>query len=226
MTHETDQTERRVRAFFDREARRFPVVNEQDASWVRRLGNALFRRSLRLRHDRVMKECANPDGIRILDIGCGPGAYSVALAQAGALSVIGIDLAPAMIDLARRHAAQAGVGDRCQFVVTSLDDYHADTRFGCVIVMGVMDYVEHADRFVEKVVSLTGAKALFSFPKKEGFLAWQRRMRYRKRCPLYMYTKDDLDCLFGTLNDFTYTVESIARDWLVVVRRVGRVEQA
>ena len=222
MTRDTEQTQRQVRDFFDREAQRFPFVYERDASWTRRLGNAIFRRSIRLRYDRVMAECANPTGRRILDIGCGPGTYSVALAQAGARSVIGIDFAPAMIDIAHQHAAQSGVADRCDFIVTSLDDYSADGPFDYVIAMGVMDYVEHADRFIEQVASLTAATALFSFPKKEGFLAWQRRRRYRKRCPLYLYTREDLDRLFGTLSDFTHTVESIARDWLVIVRRTGR----
>jgi len=222
MTHRPDQTRSRVRAFFDAEASQFPIVHERHASWRRRLGNALFRRSLRLRYQRVMEECDNLGQCRILDIGCGPGTYSVALAQAGARSVVGIDFAPGMIEIARQRAIQGGVGERCQFIVTSLDDYNAEGMFDCVIAMGVMDYIDHAGQFLQKVVSLTGTKAIFSFPKKNGFLAWQRRVRYRRRCPLFMYTRSDLDRLFGPLSDFTYTVESIARDWLVIARKIER----
>lgn len=219
MTRISDQTQDRVRSYFDREAGRFPVVNEQDAPWIRRLGNAVFRRSLRLRYDRVMAECTHPEESSILDIGCGPGTYSIALAQAGAHRLVGIDFAVGMIELARQRAVAAGVEDRCEFIAASLDEYRVERRFDYVLAMGVMDYVEHADHFIEKVVSLTGAKALFSLPKKRGFLAWQRRLRYRSRCPLYMYTRDDLDRLFGAVGDFTYTVESVARDWLVIARR-------
>src|SRR3990172_2399110 len=47
-------------------------------------------------------------GMRVLDAGCGPGQWAVALAQAGAL-VTAIDLAPAMLAHAARRAATAGV---------------------------------------------------------------------------------------------------------------------
>jgi SAM-dependent methyltransferase len=42
-----------------------------------------------------------PDNLQVADIGCGPGHISDFLAQRG-LVVLGIDLSPAMIELARR----------------------------------------------------------------------------------------------------------------------------
>ena len=47
-------------------------------------------------------------GCRILDLACGGGRHSVAMAQHGAV-VTGIDLGPAAIDAARRRAKRAGV---------------------------------------------------------------------------------------------------------------------
>ena len=47
-------------------------------------------------------------GCRILDLACGGGRHSVAMAQRGAV-VTGIDLGPAAIDAARRRARRAGV---------------------------------------------------------------------------------------------------------------------
>ena len=47
-------------------------------------------------------------GCRILDLACGGGRHSVAMAQRGAV-VTGIDLGPAAIDAARRRAKRAGV---------------------------------------------------------------------------------------------------------------------
>ena len=47
-------------------------------------------------------------GRRILDVGCGGGLLSEALARAGA-EVTGIDLAPGMIEVARLHAAEGGL---------------------------------------------------------------------------------------------------------------------
>lgn len=48
-------------------------------------------------------------GDRVLDVGCGPGRHSVELARRG-LAVVGIDLSPTFISLARGRASSAGVG--------------------------------------------------------------------------------------------------------------------
>jgi len=47
-------------------------------------------------------------GQRVLDVGCGAGREAIGFARAG-LSVVGIDLAPSMIALARERARAAGV---------------------------------------------------------------------------------------------------------------------
>jgi len=44
----------------------------------------------------------------IVDVGCGGGILTEAMARAGA-EVLGIDLAPAVLEVARTHAAQSGV---------------------------------------------------------------------------------------------------------------------
>ena len=47
-------------------------------------------------------------GVRALDVGCGGGLLAEALARAGA-TVVAADLAPGMIEVARLHAAGAGL---------------------------------------------------------------------------------------------------------------------
>ena len=49
-----------------------------------------------------------PDSGRILDLGCGAGRTSIALAEMG-LEVVGVDLSRTMIEVARRQAGLAGV---------------------------------------------------------------------------------------------------------------------
>ena len=62
---------------------------------------------------RFVLEHASPEGAslagsRALDVGCGGGLLAESLSRAGA-RVTAIDLAPAMIDAARRHAAEGGL---------------------------------------------------------------------------------------------------------------------
>lgn len=52
----------------------------------------------------------------ILDIACGVGRHSVALAKHG-YTVVGLDVSEAYIDKAREIARESGVSDRCEFKV-------------------------------------------------------------------------------------------------------------
>jgi 2-polyprenyl-6-hydroxyphenyl methylase/3-demethylubiquinone-9 3-methyltransferase len=87
-------------------------------------------------------------GLRMLDIGCGGGILSEPLARLGAL-VVGADPAERNIEVARRHAAQAGV----------LVDYRATTaealadageRFDVVLAMEVVEHVADMPLFVRR----------------------------------------------------------------------------
>ena len=59
-------------------------------------------------------------GAKVADVGCGLGASSIRLAQAfPRVRVFGYDARPEAIELARRHAAEAGVAQRVTFDVAS-----------------------------------------------------------------------------------------------------------
>ncbi len=63
---------------------------------------------------------------RILDLGCGPGLYTLALAAAGH-TCTGIDFSPASVDYAREQALKSGAD--CRYIgadIRRIDDY----RFG------------------------------------------------------------------------------------------------
>ena len=47
-------------------------------------------------------------GDRVLDVGCGPGRHAIELARRG-MQVVGVDLSPAFLSIARRRAGDAGV---------------------------------------------------------------------------------------------------------------------
>src|SRR5215831_5800388 len=58
---------------------------------------------------RMLAMLGDVAGARVLDLGCGEGGYSRALAQNGA-RVIGVDGSDRMIDVARERASAAGIG--------------------------------------------------------------------------------------------------------------------
>ncbi|WP_308197153.1 class I SAM-dependent methyltransferase, partial [Anaeromyxobacter sp. SG26] len=55
----------------------------------------------------VMELCGGVAGARILDVGCGDGAYALALARRGARAT-GVDLSPAALARAGANARAAG----------------------------------------------------------------------------------------------------------------------
>ena len=71
-------------------------------------------------------------GITVADVGCGYGHSTVLMARAFPKSrFFGFDVHAASIAAARRHAAEAGVGDRVSFEVASAVDYPA-AQYGLV----------------------------------------------------------------------------------------------
>jgi 2-polyprenyl-3-methyl-5-hydroxy-6-metoxy-1,4-benzoquinol methylase len=69
-------------------------------------------------------------GGRVLDLGCGTGWSSIAIAQAfPAARVHGVDTDTASIDEARRHAAHAGVAERVTFTTANAADAATDEPY-------------------------------------------------------------------------------------------------
>lgn len=91
-------------------------------------------------------------GAAILEIGCGAGFTTIALAQRG-YSVRAVDTVPAMLDLTHQLATKAGVARQ---VTTTLGDVHrlpfSDNRFALVIAMGVLPWLQSVREPVHEMV--------------------------------------------------------------------------
>jgi SAM-dependent methyltransferase len=208
-------TTERTRIFFDDYAPDFDSIYGTCNNWLNRLVNRRLRRSMAIRYAKTIEGCTPIEGRTVLDVGCGPGHYAVALARRGAREVVGIDFAESMIQLARQKAEAAGVADRCRFVRGDFLAFAADRRFDYTVLMGFMDYVSDPGKTVRKAMELTSDKAFLSFPAAGGILAWQRRIRYRRRCDLYMYDLAGLKELFARLDCVAAEIERIERDFFV-----------
>lgn len=206
----------KTKEFFDAYALDFGAIYDGDAGLIKKIINRLFRKSMRLRYERTIEDCSGGEGKTVLDIGCGPGHYGVALASGG-IQVTGIDFAPAMIEIAKQKVADANVSDKCDFIVGDFIEYEFSQAYDYSIAIGFFDYIENPDEFISKITSITNHKILMSFPRAEGLLAWQRRIRYRKKCDLYMYTYSELDKLLSKIDCENYKIEKMHRDYFVTV---------
>lgn len=204
--------------FFDRYATDFDAIYGNRNGAFDAVVNRLFRQSMRQRFEMTIAGCAPTEGCTVLDIGCGPGHYSVTLAQRGA-RVLGIDFAESMIDIARKRAVAAGVTDCCEFRVADWTRFPEWQKFDYVLALGFMDYVADAAETIAKIISLTTWQAFLSFPRAGGVLGWQRRVRYRyqHRCELFLYTEEQLHNLFDKFPTIRTTIVPISRDYFVTI---------
>jgi magnesium-protoporphyrin O-methyltransferase len=102
-------------------------------------------------------------GRRLLDAGCGTGAFSVAAARRGA-TVVAIDLSPTLIDLARERAPRDLGAGRIEFMSgdmldPSLGQFDHVVGMDCLIHYPRQDIVES----LAKIGARTSRSILFTF---------------------------------------------------------------
>jgi len=89
-----------------------------------------------------------------LDIGCGPGFFSVAAARAGA-RVTGVDTDSSELEAAARYAEACGVGEKCSFLRGDFNRIElAPGSFDVVLCFDVIEHVREDLRFVRKIHSV------------------------------------------------------------------------
>jgi SAM-dependent methyltransferase len=209
---------RDAREFFHGYAVEFSDIYGGGRTPWSRLINRAFRASMRLRFERSLQSCEPVADKSILDVGCGPGHYVVALAQAGARRVVGVDSAPAMIELSRERALRAGVAHLCEFHCVPLEQFHTGERFDHAICMGLLEYLASPRPAIASILGMTRLSALFSLPDRRGVLAWQRRVRYRFKTPLYMYREAEVAALFAGLPGVGgIQIDRLRRDFFVTL---------
>src|SRR5207245_302453 len=147
-----------VREYFNREARRFDAIYAPRKPWHQRVVDRAFR-GVVLERFRLICNLAPPPGTwTVLDVGCGSGRYAIALAQAGADRVVGVDVARAMIELAANHAKSAGVSSRCEFRIAPFLDFATDERFDVIVATGYYDYLDDPLPHLRKMLALSRGK--------------------------------------------------------------------
>lgn len=92
-------------------------------------------------------------GARVLDIGCGAGILSEAMAQRGA-TVTGLDLSAPLIDAARAHADESGLSLDYRLVASRELAAEAAGQFDIVTCMEMLEHVDEPDSIVDDCARL------------------------------------------------------------------------
>jgi len=105
-----------------------------------------------------------PPDIAVLDVGAGSGIMSLALAEAGATEVVGVDVSPGMLERAEylRLSSPPEIAQRVYFRLASATDLPArDERFDAVICRMVLNHSREPANILRELVRVL---------RKEGVL--------------------------------------------------------
>ena len=201
--------------YFDREAERFDAIYRQEKSFSQKLVDRLFRDVVHRRFQLTFELCGEVAGKRVLDIGCGSGRYAIEFARRGA-EVIGLDFAPAMIEMARKAAAAAGVAERCGFVNRDFLDWCEPHHFDICLGIGFFDYISTPGDYLEKIRGMTAGQVVFSFPVRWTLRSLTRWLRLNlRRCPVYFYSAGEVLQLLEEAGWKRVRLHHLSRDYLV-----------
>jgi SAM-dependent methyltransferase len=210
-----------VREYFNREARRFDAIYEGQKPWHQRLVDRAFRQVVIERFKLICNIAPSAGPWTVLDVGCGSGRYSTALAQAGASHVVGVDVAASMIELARAEANRLSIADRCEFHTVAFLDFETPDRYDVVVATGYFDYLEDPLPHLQKMLRASRGKVLITIPKR-----WEARVLVRKvrflleRGFVRFYSRREVLDLVRACGvpDHRVSLIDLGRDWVAVVR--------
>jgi cyclopropane-fatty-acyl-phospholipid synthase len=107
--------------------------------------------------DTVARKLTLQEGERVLDVGCGWGAFPLRAATKYGARVVGITLSPPQAERARQRAEEAGVADLVEVRVMDYRDLTASgERFDAIASIGMVEHVgeEQIDVYARTLAGL------------------------------------------------------------------------
>lgn len=185
----------------------------------------IFRRDMYQRLELTLDRARPAEGRRYLDIGCGTGRFCIPLAREGG-EVVGLDFAPSMVARAREMADEAGVGDRCTFEVGDFMEYPIDSKFTVTMAIGVFDYLDNAQVFLDRMAKVTTDRWIGTFPCRMTWRAPIRKLRLGLRgCPVFFFSKGEIERMVNAVGSEVMEIRRVGKLYFVVGKGTGRKEQ-
>lgn len=135
------------------------VLPEAYARWR---GTRIGELTERLERDLVLDLAGELDGLRLLDVGCGDGAYTLAAAERGARTTA-VDISEAMLEAARCRTREAGLHAHFERADASRLPFE-DGSFDLVLAVTSLCFVEDAAASVREAarVLVAGGKLILA----------------------------------------------------------------
>jgi 2-polyprenyl-3-methyl-5-hydroxy-6-metoxy-1,4-benzoquinol methylase len=130
-----------------------------------------------LEKEAVFALAGNLAGKRVLDVGCGDGAYAIQAAQLGA-NVTGLDISPVMLDAAERRAEAAGVSLEWREGRAEALPFPA-ASFDVVIAVTVLCWVSDAPAAVREMARVLRPGGIVVIGELGRYSLWASVRRFR-----------------------------------------------
>ena len=185
-----------IGTFFNGYAAEFSSIyleDERPRSLFNKVMDRLFRKDIETRLVDSLNHMRKDSIKTVLDIGCGPGHLVVKLLELKK-DVTAIDIAPNMLEITQLRVDSMKLESNFKTILADYSEHEFDETFDAISVMGFFDYVEDPVSVLKKLLNDASKEIYISIPGDKGFLAWQRKVRYKRRnCPLYLYSKESIE---------------------------------
>jgi 2-polyprenyl-3-methyl-5-hydroxy-6-metoxy-1,4-benzoquinol methylase len=200
----------RARSYFDQLAPEYDrAFRQEGTNPFNAVVNRFFRGptfATRMRRLESIFEELHLEGQTLLDLGCGSGQVSLLAASMGA-RVIGIDIAPRMLEIARTAAKGAGLGERIQYMEGDVDTAPLPPS-DVVLLIGVIEYYEDFAGLIHRAAGATRRNLIVAHTNRVPYRMLLRRLLFSVRgAPLHFHSMDAV-------------VASCEREELRLMRRV------
>lgn len=161
------------------------VYDRESAAWERRRDEPQHRALVERTVDELAEVVAPPGPIA--DLGCGPGAHSLALARRG-YDVVGLDGSPRMVQVARARAERDQVDATFAVHDVSTPLPFPDASLGGVLAVLVIQHLPHPASFLAEIRRCLrpGGHLLINAPARDGTLT-SPNLYWRLRAACYQH---------------------------------------
>jgi cyclopropane-fatty-acyl-phospholipid synthase len=157
-SHSKDRDAKAVRHHYDVSNEFFELFLDESMTYscaIFSRGATTLEEAQRAKLDLVCRKLALKEGERVLDVGCGWGAWVIHAAKEYGVRAVGITLSPPQAEMARRRIAAAGLSDRVEVRVADYRDVRGE-RYDAIASIGMVEHVgeNKIDAYAEQLAKL------------------------------------------------------------------------